>query len=293
MATATRADALHEPPAFAGRVGGWLIGTAIAFLVLGTMAILDPTVAGLIAATLVGWLLIASGFAHGVNAFRSESVTRAAGQVFVGLLYVIAGLYFLAHPLIELRALAVSLACVLFAEAVMDFVAWLGARRDEGSEWLLMNAVTTAALSVLLFLQWPSISIGVIGALLGLNLILSGVSRLMLGAAERSEARRLVVTADVLHRASAMKLHALLKKTATVALVAVLIVGSAPPAFSQAAGGWRHLSRRRSVAAPREREWRDDFHLSAAARDAGTAICSTHTRPSRSRHPERPRPTTA
>jgi uncharacterized membrane protein HdeD (DUF308 family) len=143
-------------------------GAGHAFLVLGTMAILDPTVADLIAATLVGWLLIASGFAHGVNAFRSESVTRAAGQVFVGLLYVIAGLYFLAHPLIELGALAMSLAAVLFAEAVMDFVAWLGARRDDGSEWLLMNAVTTAAL------------------------ILSGVSRLMLGAAERREARRLI-----------------------------------------------------------------------------------------------------
>jgi hypothetical protein len=42
MAIATRADALHEPLAFADRVGGWLIGTAIAFLVLGTMAILDP-----------------------------------------------------------------------------------------------------------------------------------------------------------------------------------------------------------------------------------------------------------
>ena len=31
-----------------------------------------------------------------------------------------------------------------------------------------------------------------IGALLGLNLILSGVSRLMLGAAERREARKLI-----------------------------------------------------------------------------------------------------
>jgi hypothetical protein len=42
MATATRADALHEPLVLADRVGGWLIGTAVAFLVLGTMAILEP-----------------------------------------------------------------------------------------------------------------------------------------------------------------------------------------------------------------------------------------------------------
>jgi uncharacterized membrane protein HdeD (DUF308 family) len=192
MATASRADTFHEPLAFADRAGTWLIGTAFAFLVLGTLAILEPAVAGLAVATLVGWLLIGSGFVHGVNAFRSESVTRAAGQVFVGVLYVIAGLYFLAHPLIGLGVLTVSLACVLFAEAVMDLVAWFGARRDDGSEWLLMNAVTTGALSVMILLYLPSISIGAIGMLLGLNLILSSVSRLMLGEAERSAARRFV-----------------------------------------------------------------------------------------------------
>jgi uncharacterized membrane protein HdeD (DUF308 family) len=191
MTAATRADVFHEPLTFAHTTGAWLIGTAVAFLLLGTTAILEPEAAGLALATIVGWLLIGSGFVHGVNAFRSESVTRAAGQVFVGLLYVIAGLYFLAHPLIELGALTVSLAFVLFAEAVMDFVAWFGARRDEGSEWLLMNAVTTAVLSVMIFLLWP-VSIEAIGMLLGLNLILSGVSRLMLGAAERSAARRFV-----------------------------------------------------------------------------------------------------
>jgi uncharacterized membrane protein HdeD (DUF308 family) len=185
MTTAPRADPFHEPLTLAHTAGAWLIGTAIAFLVLGTMAILEPTAAGLAPATIVGWLLIGSGLVHAVNALRSEDVTRAAGQVFVGLLYVIVGLYFLAHPLIELGVLTVSLACVLFAEAVMDLVAWFGARRDEGSEWLLMNAVTTAALSVMIFLQWPSGSTGAIGVLLGLNLILSGVSRLMLGAAER------------------------------------------------------------------------------------------------------------
>jgi uncharacterized membrane protein HdeD (DUF308 family) len=191
MTAATRADVFHEPLTFAHTAGSWLIGTAIAFLLLGTTAILQPEAAGLALATIVGWLLIGSGFVHGVNAFRSESVTRAAGQVFVGLLYVIAGLYFLAHPLIELGALTVSLAFVLFAEAVMDLVAWFGARRDDGSEWLLMNAVTTAVLSVMIFLLWP-VSIGAIGMLLGLNLILSGVSGLMLGAAERSAARRFV-----------------------------------------------------------------------------------------------------
>jgi uncharacterized membrane protein HdeD (DUF308 family) len=43
-----------------------------------------------------------------------------------------------------------------------------------------------------MFFNFPSVSIEAIGALLGLNLILSGVSRLMLGVAERSAARGVV-----------------------------------------------------------------------------------------------------
>jgi uncharacterized membrane protein HdeD (DUF308 family) len=184
-------DTFHDPLAFAHKAGTWLIVTAIAFMLLGTMAILAPLAAGLAVSVLVGWLLIASGILHGINAYRTDSIARAAGQVFVGLLYTVAGLYFLAHPLYVLGALTVSLACVLCVEALMDVVAWFGSRGEEGAGWLLVNAAITIVLSVLIFLHWPSISVWAIGTLLGLNLITSGVSRLMMGAAVRRIAQRL------------------------------------------------------------------------------------------------------
>ena len=190
MTTHFWSDTFHEPLAFAHKAGTWLIVTAIAFMVLGTMAILAPLAAGLTVSVIVGWLLVASGVVHGVNAFRSENVTRAAEQIFVGLFYLAAGLYFLAHPLIALGALTVSLACVLFVEAAMDLFAWFGTRREDGSGWLLFNALATGVLSAMIFLHWPSISLWAIGSLLGINLIVSGISRLMLGASMRSVASR-------------------------------------------------------------------------------------------------------
>src|SRR6185369_15799382 len=98
MTTHHWVDTFHDPFAFAHKAGAWLIVTALAFLVLGTLAILAPLAAGLAVSAIVGWLLIASGVMHGVNAFRTESITRSAEQVFVGLFYLVAGLYFLAHP---------------------------------------------------------------------------------------------------------------------------------------------------------------------------------------------------
>ncbi len=173
-----RLDTLGERPQLRG-AGLWFVATAVAFIVVGTLAILAPFVVGLAVASLVGWLLLAGGVMHGVNAFRSDSVMRAAWQVFVAMMYVVAGLYFLAHPLIALGTLTISLACVLLVEAMMNVVTWFASRDEAGSGWLLLNAFVTFAVSVLIWLHWPSVSVWVIGTLVGVKLLFSGVARLM------------------------------------------------------------------------------------------------------------------
>ena len=48
----------------------WYILAAIAFIVLGLFAIIEPAVAGLGVAILVGWLLIFGGIFHFITAFQ-------------------------------------------------------------------------------------------------------------------------------------------------------------------------------------------------------------------------------
>ena len=179
MATTQRVDTFGEPLPEISGAGAWFIATAVAFIVLGTIAIVAPLIAGLAVTLLVGWLLIVGGLMHGVNAFRGDSITRAAWQVFVGLFYLAAGLYFLAHPLMALGTLTISLACVLLVEAVMDFVTWFATRAEEGSGWLLVNTFATFVVSALIWLHWPSVSVWAIGSLVGVKLVFSGVSRLL------------------------------------------------------------------------------------------------------------------
>jgi uncharacterized membrane protein HdeD (DUF308 family) len=165
--------------------GMWFIVTAIAFIVLGTFAIITPLMAGLAVATLVGWLLLAGGVMHAANAFSADSIIRAVSHVLLGILFVIAGLYFVAHPFIALGTLTIALACVLFFEAIMDLIAWFATRDEEGSGWLLVNAIATAFFSVLIWLQWPSVSVWAIGTLVGVKLMMSGISRLMIASTAR------------------------------------------------------------------------------------------------------------
>jgi uncharacterized membrane protein HdeD (DUF308 family) len=188
---ANRVDTFGEPMPLVHKAGTWFIVTAVAFIVIGTMAILAPFVAGLAVATLVGWLFVVGGVMHIANAFRSDSVTRGVWQALVGLFYLVAGLYFLAHPLIALSTLTVMLAAVLFFEAIMDLFTWFATRHEDGSGWLLVNTFATGFLAVLIWMQWPSVSVWAIGTLVGIKLMISGFSRLMLGTAARGlEERR-------------------------------------------------------------------------------------------------------
>lgn len=185
MTISSRVDTFWKPMPEVGVAGLSFIALAVSFIVLGTLAIVAPLVAGLAVTTLVGWLLVVGGLMHAANAFRTDSITRAVWQTMLGLFYVIAGLYFLAHPLIALGTLTIALACVLFFEAVMDGIAWFATRREDGAGWLLVNTLATAFLSVLIWLHWPSVSVWAIGTLVGLKLLVSGISRLMLVAAAR------------------------------------------------------------------------------------------------------------
>jgi uncharacterized membrane protein HdeD (DUF308 family) len=56
---------------------------------------------------------------------------------------------------------------------------------------MLVNGLITLFVGGLIWLHWPSSSVWAIGTLVGVNLLMTGISRLMLGVAARKLATRL------------------------------------------------------------------------------------------------------
>jgi uncharacterized membrane protein HdeD (DUF308 family) len=158
---------------------------AVVFILLGMMAIIEPGVAGLAVTILVGWLLIFGGGAHFIAAFSGGGAGRVLWQVLIGIVYVVGGVYFLMHPLLGLGTLTLMLGVIITAEAVFEVIAYLRTRGQSGSGWLLINALITLLLGALIWFHWPSSSVWAIGTLVGVNLLMTGFSRLMLGLAAR------------------------------------------------------------------------------------------------------------
>jgi uncharacterized membrane protein HdeD (DUF308 family) len=172
------------------RLGGWFVGLGVVFIILGILAIVEPGIAGITVSLLVGWLLIFGGGAHLIAMFSGGGVGRVIWHVILGIIYIIGGFYFLSHPLLGLGSLTLFLAGILVAEAVLEFVAYFQRRSEEGSGWMLLNGLITLALGVLIWRHWPSSSIWAIGTIVGVNLLMTGISRVMLGTAARKLGHR-------------------------------------------------------------------------------------------------------
>jgi len=170
---------------------GWSIGLSILMIVAGVLAIALPQVAGIAVNIVVAWLLVFSGAAHLVFAWY----TRTAGGVFwellLGLIYGFTGAYLLLHPIGGLVALTLALAIYLFAEGILELILSFMLRPLPGSAWLILDAIITLVLAVLIWKTWPSSTEWVIGTLVGISMLFSGISRLMLSMAARHVAGKL------------------------------------------------------------------------------------------------------
>lgn len=185
----TRATEEWRGSAAIKKASGWYIAMAVVFIILGVFSIVEPGVAGLAVAFLVGWLLIFGGAAHLLVTFSGGGVARVIWQLILGVIYIVGGVYFLTHPLLGLGTLTLLLAGIILAEAVLEFIVYFRTRNEGGSGWRLANGLITLFLGGLIWFHWPSSSVWAIGTLVGVNLMMTGISRLMLGTAARRLAR--------------------------------------------------------------------------------------------------------
>src|SRR5208283_4625546 len=94
--------------------------------------------------------------------------------------------YLVVHPLAGLVSLTIALAIYLLLEATLEFVLGFTLRPLPGSGWLLFDGIVTLIFAVMIWRTLPSSSVWVIVTVVGISMLISGTSRLMLSLAARS-----------------------------------------------------------------------------------------------------------
>jgi uncharacterized membrane protein HdeD (DUF308 family) len=154
-------------------------------IVAGILAIVVPPAAGITVILVVAWLLIFSGATHLVFAWHTRTTGGFVWELLLSALYIVVGVYALMHPVAGLASLTLFLAGYLFAKGVLELILSFRIRPMLGSTWLLLDGVVSLILAVMIWRTWPSSTEWVIGTLVGISMLFSGVSRLALSMAAR------------------------------------------------------------------------------------------------------------
>jgi len=164
---------------------GGSIVWAILLIIFGFLAIALPFATSWGVVVVIAWLIVFSGGFQFIHAFQSQGVGHILWKLLVAILYLIVGIYFLLHPVLGVATFTLALAIFFVAEGVFDLVAYFQHRGLAGSGWILFDGIVTLILGLLVWRQWPSSSLWVIGTLVGISMIMTGTTRLMLGLAAR------------------------------------------------------------------------------------------------------------
>jgi len=158
---------------------------AILLIVFGFLAIVLPFASSMGVVIVVAWLIVFSGGFQFIYAFQSKGIGHILWKILVAILYLIVGIYFLLHPVIGVAEFTLVLAIFFVVEGVFDLIAYFQNRSAQGSVWILLDGIVTLILGVLVWRQWPSSSLWVIGTLVGISMIMTGTTRLMISLAAR------------------------------------------------------------------------------------------------------------
>jgi uncharacterized membrane protein HdeD (DUF308 family) len=163
----------------------WSIFLSILLILAGLFAIFIPSISGLAITLIFGWLMIISGVTHFIFAFKSHTTGTVIWELLLGAVYLFAGVYLILHPLAGLVTLTLFLACYLFFEGIFEIIQFFQIRPRHGAGWLLFDAIVTLILAIMIWRAWPASSVWVIGTLVGISMLFSGFSRLMLSLAAK------------------------------------------------------------------------------------------------------------
>jgi uncharacterized membrane protein HdeD (DUF308 family) len=176
------AETTVEP---ARKASGWSMLWGILMFICGILAISLPLASSIGIVIVLAWVILFAAICHLIFAFQSHDVGGILWQVLLALVYGIAGIYMLMNPLLGVLSLTLVLAVFLLFEGILEVALYFRIRRVRHAGWVLFDGIITLILGLLIWSQWPSSSVWVIGTLVGISLMFSGISRFMLSLAVR------------------------------------------------------------------------------------------------------------
>ena len=157
----------------------WFLSLGILLVVCGTLAIAFPVITSVAAVSVLAAVLMVAGVATMIGAFWAGKWSGFLVQLLVGMLYLAAGFVITERPLMSVLTVTIFVAVSFMVMGLFRVLAAMTIRYPQWG-WSLLNGTITFLVGLVIYRHLPLDALWVIGLLIGIEMLFSGWTWIML-----------------------------------------------------------------------------------------------------------------
>jgi uncharacterized membrane protein HdeD (DUF308 family) len=154
----------------------WFMLLGAGLMLGGIAAIISPNITGVALTKLIAWILILEGVLYIANSLMSRGAGGYLHRLILGTIHLGIGLIILTNPAESLVALTLILGLVLLFEGIVKLALSRVLSSIPGAKMLVLSGVVSVFIGIAVLVKLPESSEFLIGSLIGLNLIQTGIT---------------------------------------------------------------------------------------------------------------------
>ena len=173
---------------------GLFLAQGVIMIILGVIALAAPVLATIAVDIFVRWLFLISGICGLFALFSVRGVPAFLGALITAALSVVVGAMLIWKPIEGAFSLTLVLTAFFIAEGVFQIVASFTYRNVMPGAWgwMLASGLADLALAAIVIGAWPLSAVWLLGLVVGINLMTSGLALVMAAIAGRNVVRHAV-----------------------------------------------------------------------------------------------------
>lgn len=185
----TATDMQADPNSRGGSLqarSGWVIALGVIYVVAGLVALSSLAFAATVTVFMVGIMMVVSGVAEVISAFKVRPWSKALLWVLIGGLYIAAGILAFENPMLTAKFLTLLLGLSLAASGIARVALAATMKASSSRSTVILSALLTIIIGVMILLHWPVATLLVLGVFLGVDLISAGIGWITVGMGFKS-----------------------------------------------------------------------------------------------------------
>lgn len=165
----------------------WLLGLGILFVIFGFLGLSSVVGVTLLSIVFIGFMFLVGGILQFIDVSRSKQWEAAAWHALIALMYFLGGCFIIWDPVLASTLITALIGWTLVIIGIIRLVMAVSLRGTKGWGFSLIASLAAIILGGIILMQWPVSSLWVIGMFISIELLLNGLSYVIIAVAMRNQ----------------------------------------------------------------------------------------------------------